>query len=775
MDAVLQKIKADIFSRPAISALILITIVAASTLLTLATATLINLDSPYDQSFQELKGAHLWLYFNRDKIRARDVKRIETLPGVIASTGLQYSVDSRVRLGDIRVWTSLRAMPETMPPVNQLLVQEGRYLLPNRPEILASKDLNDIYQLALGDPVGIIRADGKEVELPVIGLAYNPTWDIYRNQQPPYLYLDEKNFREMFPDEADWDWSLGLRLAAPASVDETVTAIEAVLRPDALDSYTDWRDVRTSAIFGAQLSFIFLGAFSLFAILATLLVIASSVSSIVLSQFKQIGMLKAIGFTRNQILSLYTGQYLVLALIGSPIGLLIGIFLAPIPLRSVAASLARPFHPSVHPLLIALVLGITAGVVIIATLGAAYRGARANIIKAIAVGAEPPRRNLSWSIRFATWLGLPLVLIMGLNETFARPFRSALTCLNLCVGVIGIVFGLTLNEAIEVYIADPALLGIVYDAAVTREQISPGRTWRLLSRAPGVRAFYAEDLVEAETLTGQSFQLRVVDGQITDFPFSIAQGRFFEPGAQEMMAGQGLLDWLGLSVGDELTLVLEDERDRPVSWRIVGQYAEPENAGQMAMAGWPAVARTVKSLDPTTYYLKLEKNSNSYQLKRYLQPRSDSDLNLILLDEAIPHSIIYLQLGIFALSAILIAIALVNVFNTSLLAVQEKLRTVGVLKTVGMTPLQVVVMVNTTAGFLGLLATMAGIPLGLIFTKSLLDTMSRSYGIGQVEVPFNVPYLALLVPLMVLLSMAGSLLPGWQAARLSIVQVLRRE
>jgi hypothetical protein len=47
MDAILLKIKADIISRPLIALLIVVTLVAASRLLTLALATLLHLNAPY--------------------------------------------------------------------------------------------------------------------------------------------------------------------------------------------------------------------------------------------------------------------------------------------------------------------------------------------------------------------------------------------------------------------------------------------------------------------------------------------------------------------------------------------------------------------------------------------------------------------------------------------------------------------------------------------------------------------------------------------------------
>jgi putative ABC transport system permease protein len=774
MQAVLQKIKADILSRPKISLMIMVTVISSSMLLTLALATLVNTNAPYDRTFEELNAAHLWLYLDRGQIGLRDVERIEALPDVVESTGLRYSVLSRVRIGETRLWVSLRAVPLEQPAVNRLLVQEGRYLIARQEELLASKDLKDWHDLALGQQVGVTRADGQEVDLPVIGLAYNSMWDIYRTSQPPYIYVSEDTLRELFPDDSTWDWSIGLRLADPNGVDDTVAKVEKMLGSDAVEGHTDWRDVRDTATFDARMASVFLGAFSFFSVLATMLVIASSVGSIVLSQFKQIGVLRAVGFTQAQILWLYLGQYLVLGALGCLIGMPIGFILAPLPLKSVAVSLSTTYYPPLDLPFVGFILGLVGSIIVCASLGAALRGARANIVQSIAIGAEAPRKRLPWPVRLVARLGLPTVLLLGVNDVFARPFRSLLTGFNLMLGVIGITFGLALTETLETYNADPSLLGIFYDATVTREDTSDSKTRHMLNSAPGVDAFYSEYVADVETLTGQSFRLRAVEGDLAAFPFRIPEGRLFQPNTYEALAGRGLLDWLGLEIGDDITITFDEQENRPVTWHIVGQYLESVNRGQLLMVSLPTVARHVKTADPTTYYLQLDPNCNMQQLEQYLEPRPDSDLDLSPAVK-IPDYVVYLQLAVFALSAILMGIALVNVFNTSLLAMQEKLRVIGVLKAVGMTPRQVVTMASTTAGFLGLLAVLSGMPSGLILTKGMINTLSLTYGFGEIQVVLSYLYILLLPPLIVGISVLGSLIPGWQAARLSIVKVLRNE
>jgi len=424
---------------------------------------------------------------------------------------------------------------------------------------------------------------------------------------------------------------------------------------------------------------------------------------------------------------------------------------------------------------VVLVLGIVAGVVILATIGAAYRGARINIVRSITVGAEAPRETPTWGLQLTHSLGLPIVLSMGVNDLFAKPFRSLLTGLNLTLGVIGIVFGLTLNQTLNTYRARPALLGLAHDATVSRSKASDRETRHLLERASDVEAFYGEALIKAETLQGHSFQIRAVEGDLTAFPFKIQDGHLFQPHSYEAVAGRGLLDWQGLSVGDELQVIFDEIDERPVTWRIVGEYPEPTNAGQMMMASLPTVERRVGRVEPTTYFLKLADDRNVAALRTYLKRSTDDDLNLVLTEQAIPDDVFYLQVAIFALASILIGIALINVFNTSLLAMQEKIRDIGIFKTLGMTPRQVATMGNTSSALLGLIAATLGIPTGFALTRNLLARLSQSYGFGNVHVALSTIYVVLLIPVMVLVSIAGSAIPVRRAAKLSIVRVLREE
>jgi putative ABC transport system permease protein len=365
-------------------------------------------------------------------------------------------------------------------------------------------------------------------------------------------------------------------------------------------------------------------------------------------------------------------------------------------------------------------------------------------------------------------------VVLALNDLTARPLRTLLTGLSLLMGVLGIIFGWVLTDTIEFYRYHPELLGLVYDAMVTSDTLTANQIERRLQRAPGVTGFYREQTVKVKTADGISFRVHAVEGDLAVFPFPIMAGRFFRPQTNEAIAGRGLLDWLGLQVGDTLTVQVVDGNSRTITWQIVGEYLEPANNGQMLMVNLASLRQAAPAIG-AAYYLKLDPQADPLQLKQYLAPSADSNISLVMTGEAIPDSVRYLQVAIFALAAIVVGVALVNVFNMALQATREKMRLLGILKAVGMAPAQVVWMLCLSMGCLGLGVTLVGVPLGWWGTWLLLTYLARTYGFAaELPLVFNGWY-GILVPGMLVLSMAGSLLPAWQAARAPIVPVLRGE
>jgi len=111
--------------------------------------------------------------------------------------------------------------------------------------------------------------------------------------------------------------------------------------------------------------------------------------------------------------------------------------------------------------------------------------------------------------------------------------------------------------------------------------------------------------VPIQARSGETFTLHAVEGDLSSFPFHISEGRFFQLDTNEAIVGRGLLEWLGLNVGDSLTLTLENEERHVVTWTIVGVYPEPSDAGQRMMVSLSSASGLDRHAAPDTYYLNL--------------------------------------------------------------------------------------------------------------------------------------------------------------------------
>src|SRR5258706_2757409 len=101
-----------------------------------------------------------------------------------------------------------------------------------------------------------------------------------------------------------------------------------------------------------------------------------------------------------------------------------------------------------------------------------------------------------------------------------------------------------------------------------------------------------------------------------------------------------------------------------------------------------------------------------------------------------------------AFSLMIATVSALGVFNTVILNTRERRRDLGMLKSIGMTPRQVTVMVVTSMAALGALGGLLGIPLGIVAHRLIMPAMAHA---AQVAFPdsmldvFPAPMLTLLV------------------------------
>ncbi len=191
-----------------------------------------------------------------------------------------------------------------------------------------------------------------------------------------------------------------------------------------------------------------LTAMSLLALLVGIFLIYNSVAFAVLQRRSLIGVLRALGVTRGQILSLILFEGLMLGVVGALLGLLSGIWLGEQLLQLVARSISDHYFVihvtgvSVAPATVAKGLAAGMGATVLAAAAPAYEAA-----------SYQPRLAMARSVlerRAGEWL--PYITGAGLTAAFLAMFILAFSGDNLVAGLVAL-FLLILGFALVIPIA----------------------------------------------------------------------------------------------------------------------------------------------------------------------------------------------------------------------------------------------------------------------------------------------------------------------------------
>ncbi|WP_308120099.1 ABC transporter permease [Streptomyces bambusae] len=124
---------------------------------------------------------------------------------------------------------------------------------------------------------------------------------------------------------------------------------------------------------------------------------------------------------------------------------------------------------------------------------------------------------------------------------------------------------------------------------------------------------------------------------------------------------------------------------------------------------------------------------------------------------------------------LLTVVAALGVFNTVLLNIRERRRDLGMLKSIGMTPRQVVLMTVSSVAALGVAGGLLGIPLGIAAHRLVVDHVGVVSFPESMKQVWHLPQLSALLLAGVAIAVLGALIPARSAARLTIAEVLHNE
>ena len=775
LTAVWRKLGADIRSQKLQFILIWGVLALSAMLLTISLLVLGSANEPWQKTFEATNGPHIWII---TRLQNLDFSQLTNNPAVTQSTGVMLALaENPLIIQDNKHPIFLYAMDQP-PVVAHPLIADGRWLEPSSQiETVLDYSLARFFRIQVGDEIKVIGSTG-EYPLKVVGLAVTAHWfpydEVTKDISPGVAYISRAALQAIQPESEYWYSVLGLRLQEPEKSKQFVDQIHAMY-PGQLRSVIEWQWVEQNATLTNQINVLFMGFFSILGLVAVSLIIFNTIGGQLLSHYREIGLLKAVGLKPIQVTMLFLSEHLFIGLLASIVGIPAGVIIAPALISPIAENLnTLPPDPfAVGPLLTVLLM--VGGAVSLATLIPALRGGHINTVEALTVGYRQQYRSASRLGKLAVWLRLPPVLIVGIKDTFTRPLRLMMAISSL---ILTIMIAITsIQGQITTRLLSQNLVyfnGTSAEMKIERNFIPYGDINSRILSNPEVSQSYDESLLlgQAPGHGDQPIFFRLLSGGYQNFDFQVKEGRMIsEPG--EAVVGYAVLNMLGAEVGDEINLIIEGQ---PVHLKIVGRYSEWFNNGFIlltSLEGIQAAAGTM--VQPQSSYLRLTDARKAAALRTQWMDQFQGLINISLIKDEPQSSASQLVSIIAGLGIIMLIVAGVNLMTTTLLNIRERIRDFGIQKTLGMTPAQIAWSVVIGAIAIALISLVIGIPLGVIVMEVFVRQVGITIGAGPDFFSINWAAMSFLLPVLVLVASLSSLLPALSAARLQIIDALRYE
>jgi putative ABC transport system permease protein len=434
---------AGIRSRLLASALTIAIAAAAVAMIVLALEVRASGVDPWQRTFDEANGAHVLANVPSQA----DAVAVGKLPGVtersapVAIVPATMGLHGRVEPVQLAGLTRRTTVNVPVPTAGSQLREGG---------IVLERSLADALGIAAGDRLEVAGADGS-VDVPVLGTAVVPSQARYPRSNPGLAWVTRATLARVEPDRARWRWSEAVRLSDPSaaavfSQQAAVRFAGATSRSGAA-SFETWQAQRDIALGDAQGTQVIVTLFTILLLVVAFLVVGILVGARVTEQHRQIGLLKACGFTPRQVGLVFALESAALGLAAAVLGFALGAILAPRLAAPSAETLlgsptiaASPWHILVAGCVVLPVL--FAGALI-----AARRGSRFTAVEAIQAGhASPPDSRTSRALVRSV---LPMTVGLGLRDLLARGRRAFLLGAAIAVTGAVVVTALSLDATLD--------------------------------------------------------------------------------------------------------------------------------------------------------------------------------------------------------------------------------------------------------------------------------------------------------------------------------------
>ncbi|MBN1428026.1 MAG: FtsX-like permease family protein [Anaerolineae bacterium] len=678
--------------------------------------------------------------------------------------------------------------------VGRLYPREGAYP-PGRHEILLEHTSAEFLGLETGDAITLETADGKQYTLTLAGTVHD------YNVAPPALYPYFYGY--ISTGTLRWLGYSGRFTSLTIATDPAITDIDEInslafgirehLQANGYPVYSTYIQ-QPDKHWGASITegiVAILGVISVLSLGLSGFLVVSTITSLLMQQQRQIGIMKAVGGTRRQITALYLSMAAVFGVLALVIALPAGAAMAYGFVQLIAAYLNFNVQVFYIPPQV-LVMEVFAALIVplIAALFPVLGGTRVTVRETFSDYGISQTSKPGFVDRWLAKIrGLPRPTLLSLGNTFRRKGRLLLTLGTLTIA--GATFISVINARASMMNELQVVLDLFqYDVGVDLDNAYYFQQLKVAAKeVPGVTyiegwAFGRVQRLHEQNEEGPTF---TIIAPPADSPFlepTMLEGRWLQPGDRNAMVIASTLLKIepDIQVGD----IIETKIDGVLhKWEIVGIVKSFGNGGDFAYVSYDYYSQ-IQNTTGLAYslYLSTDQHDLAYQkqvaeaLEKSFDKRGIGVSQVQTMGEVIQANtsqIDFLVFFLVLLSGLIGIVGGLGLTGTMSLNVMERTREIGVMRAIGAqngSLRSIVVTEGLVIGVISWLLSMAlSIPLSMV--------MAYGVGIAVFQTPMTASFspagVVAWLAIIVVISTIASLLPARRAARISIREALAYE
>ncbi len=481
-----------------------------------------------------------------------------------------------------------------------------------------------------------------------------------------------------------------------------------------------------------------MSAMAFLVLLIALIVIASNIINYIQVSMKDLGALKAIGYTSGQLIGALLVQFLGLSLLAAAAGAGLSYALFPWINAMMIGQTGIPYTMRFLPLPFAFTLAILGGAVALAVWLASRKIRRIEPITALRSGLAT--HNFKRDHVPLDKTKAPLDCALALKTTLSSVKHNVTVCVTMLVLSLVVVFsGLMIeNMILDMGPFIELIVGETADSCINVQAEIEDDLLDTLGADDRVEKVYLYHTVNVWHVGGVELMATLCD----DFAQVGNQGVVFDGRFpkfdNEIAIAAKYAREQGLAIGDEMEVA---SNGRQASYLITGFTQITNNLGKdclLTRAGYERLG----VLTNTSYYLDLSGETDLDSFNTEMTERFGDSVNATINVQAAVDAGagVYVSLmtaivaAILALSAVIIIFVLYLLVRTML---NQKSRDHGIMKALGFTTGQLIL--QTALSFMPTAAVSTAI--GLVLCSSIINPLTALFlsGIGIVKCTFTVP------------------------------------